>query len=282
MGLPADNHVHSEWSWDAMHGSMDKTCERAQQLGLPSIAFTEHLDHTVWTTSTEALAGLQADHPFVMYGDDAGNVTPPPFDVEGYLTSLDHCRSKFPNLTILSGLEVGEPHRHQEAVDAVMAGASFDRVLGSLHSLPRGNVFEEPGELFVHVGPDDVMRDYLAEVTRLVTDSTAFTILAHIDYPVRYWPNGPDAFDPGRFEDEFRGALRATASSGRSLEINTVLPLHVQIVRWWVEEGGESVTFGSDAHEPDELAQNLAEAAAMAEALGFRPSCDLFGPWRRS
>ena len=282
MGLPADNHVHSEWSWDAMHGSMHETCARALQLGLPSIAFTEHLDHTVWTVSGEALAELQADHPVVMNSDDAGHVTPPPFDVEGYLASLDRCRTEFPDLMICSGVEVGEPHRHQEAVEAVLASASFDRVVGSLHSLRRGDVFEEPGELFAHGDPDAVMWEYLAEVARLVRESDAWAILGHIDYPVRYWPEGPSAFDPRRFEDEFRDVLHATADSGRSLEINTVLPLHVQVVRWWVEVGGQSVTFGSDAHSPEELARNFTEASAMAEALGFRPSRDLFGPWRRS
>ena len=39
--LPPDNHVHTEWSWDAAAGSMDETCARALELGLPSVAFTD-------------------------------------------------------------------------------------------------------------------------------------------------------------------------------------------------------------------------------------------------
>ncbi|GAA4964637.1 hypothetical protein GCM10023334_085180 [Nonomuraea thailandensis] len=57
-----------------------------------------------------------------------------------------------------------------------------------------------------------------------VTD--VFSVLAHIDYPVRYWPGrkaGP--FDPSAFEEEFRHALRVTAQSGRALEINTRVPM---------------------------------------------------------
>ncbi len=47
--LPADAHVHSEWSWDyasdpASRGSMDRICERAVRIGLPAVVFTEHLD----------------------------------------------------------------------------------------------------------------------------------------------------------------------------------------------------------------------------------------------
>ena len=43
----SDGHVHSEWSWDARSvGSMEATCARAVALGLPSVAFTEHVDFT--------------------------------------------------------------------------------------------------------------------------------------------------------------------------------------------------------------------------------------------
>ena len=37
--VPPDNHVHTEWSWDAAAGSMEASCARALELGLPSIAF---------------------------------------------------------------------------------------------------------------------------------------------------------------------------------------------------------------------------------------------------
>jgi histidinol-phosphatase (PHP family) len=55
--LPADGHVHSEWSWDAPEGSMKRCCALALELGLPAIAFTEHIDYTVWTVALDALDG---------------------------------------------------------------------------------------------------------------------------------------------------------------------------------------------------------------------------------
>jgi histidinol-phosphatase (PHP family) len=281
MSLPPDTHVHSEWSWDAMHGSMERTCDRAVQLGLPSIAFTEHLDHTAWAASEEGLSGLPADHPVARFSDAEGRVTPPPLDVEGYLESLERCRSRFRALRIFSGLEVGEPHRHRQAVHAVLATAQFDRVVGSLHTLRSERGYEEPDALFTHRAADQVVRDYLAEIARLVMDSAHFSILGHIDYPLRYWPKTYDPFDPLRFEEEFRHALSAIARQGRILEISTVLPLHMVILRWWREEGGSAVTFGSDAHEPAELARNFVDAAAMAQAVGFHPTQDPFEPWQR-
>ena len=46
--------------------------------------------------------------------------------------------------------------------------------------------------------------------------------------------------------------FRALAATGRALEVNTSSPLaSVDQVRWFHEEGGEAVSFGSDAHAPD-------------------------------
>lgn len=44
--LLPDSHVHSQWSWDAVAGSMEGTCERAVAIALPAVAFTEHADFT--------------------------------------------------------------------------------------------------------------------------------------------------------------------------------------------------------------------------------------------
>jgi histidinol-phosphatase (PHP family) len=60
------------------------------------------------------------------------------------------------------------------------------------------------------------------------------------------------------------------------------VPLHPEIVRWWHEEGGDAVTFGSDAHHPAALAHGFPEAAAMAEAHGFRPGRHPYDFWARS
>jgi histidinol-phosphatase (PHP family) len=279
--LPADSHVHSEWSWDAEAGSMEATCAEAVRVGLPVVAFTEHLDHTVWSVSPE-VSEQAGDPPPGIVLDAEGRVILPPFDVEGYLASVERCRAMFPQLRVLSGLEVGEPHRHADAVAAVISAGTFDRVLGSLHCLPEGDRFFEPYELGLRHGADAVLRAYLAEVAELVSTSGEFAVLAHIDYPLRYWTCTDPTFDPLDFEDELRHALKATADSGRALEINTVLPLNETILRWWRDEGGESVTFGSDAHEPSEVARGLTNAAALAEACGFRPSADLVDPWPRA
>jgi histidinol-phosphatase (PHP family) len=256
---------------------MQRSCERAVELGLPAIAFTEHFDHTVWTP-IDAPPDEVLD---TLIGPD-GTVTPPALDVSGYLASVERCREMFPTLRIMSGLEIGEPHWHREAVTAVLAAGDFDRVLGSLHCLPFDDGYSEPQDLYRRMPPNEVVRNYLVEVAALVAQNEDFAVLAHIDYPLRDWPTSAPLLDLRSFEDEFRHALRVTADSGLALEVNTTIPLDATVLRWWREEGGQSITFGSDAHDPLKVARRFREAVPMAEAHGFRPTADPYGPWTRT
>lgn len=267
MQLPADSHVHSEWSWDAEFGSMAATCAKAVELGLPAIAFTEHVDHTQWLIRADDLAAM--DH-LQKFATDDGLIAPTQFDVQGYLASVAECRDRYPSLKIITGVELGEPHRHPVEVARLLATGSFARVLGSLHSLPHGSQFSEPPYLYGVRQADRVVRDYLAEVARLIKQSDVFSVLAHIDYPLRNWPDHAEPLDLIRFEDEFRHAMQALASTDRTLELNTNTQLRPELVRWWKEEGGMSITFGSDAHSPAKLAQQFELAVTIAEQVGFR------------
>ena len=277
--LPADDHVHSQWSWDADEGSMELTCARAVELGLPSVAFTEHFDVTTWVLPPGVHLPDGWDHLI-----DGDRLTPPPLDVEGYAESLERCRAMFPSLRIRSGVELSEPHRHQDPVLDVLRRGGFERVLASVHSAPldAAGGFVEYSARYLDLRPVDVVRDYLAETVRLVEEFDGFEVLAHIDYPVRYWPTDGPAYDVAEFEDDYRAVLTALAGSGRALEVNTRIPLSVEVLHWWHDVGGDAITFASDAHEPAALAHGFAHAVAMAEAAGFRPGRDPQDFWGRA
>ena len=276
MHLTGDGHVHSEWSWDTggphsdAVGLMESICRRAVQIGLPALAFTEHLDITGWAIEPQDL--LDYLRPLVV----DGFLTPPRLEAENYLDSVERCRTKFPELHILTGVEFGQPHLDEAGARQVIDLDALDRVNGSLHTIPvtdePHSVRSEPYTLYRQWPADQVIRAYLAEVPRVVTGSSVFTVFTHIEYAVRYWPveqEGP--FDPKRFEDEFRQAMRAIAATDRALELNIGGVIRPWIPQWWREEGGRALTIASDAHAPDGLARNFYEAMAMAEHFGFQP-----------
>jgi histidinol-phosphatase (PHP family) len=281
--LPADAHVHSEWSWDAgsdpaSSGAMVRVCERAVRVGLPALVFTEHLDfEDAWRVEP----GDIGEHA-QKYVDGSGHVRLPPFDAEGYLEAIDRRRHEYPDLRILTGVEFGQPHLWDARAAALLSSGAIDRVNGSLHMLPfDGDDRSEPTTLYRHRPADEVMWAYLEEIPRMVAGSDSFEVFTHIDYAVRSWPvqtAGP--FDPRRFEGGFRAAMRSIADSGRALEMNTKR-LWPWIPQWWAEEGGVAVSFGSDAHGPDAVAANFPEAIAMVGYYGFRPGPRPEDFWKR-
>jgi histidinol-phosphatase (PHP family) len=275
--LPPDSHVHSQWSWDALAGSMEDTCRRAVGLGLPAVAFTEHADFTPWLV----LPGEKFPDQWRRLVS-GGVLAPPALDLDGYRDCLQRCRERFPGLRILSGVELSEPHWHSGRATALLGEGGFDRVLAAVHSAPLGTGFTVVSDLFRDQAPAEVVRGYLAETAELISRFDAFEVLAHIDYPVRRWPQDARPYDPREFEEEYRHVLATAASAGKVLEVSTKVPLHPQILTWWRQEGGQAITFGSDAHDPAALAAGFRDAAQMAEAAGFAPGRDLCGPWGRN
>ena len=259
----ADNHVHSQWSWDASDGSMEQSCRRAVELGLPSVAFTEHAD---WIRGTEGV-----------------------FNFESYFDSIERCRAAYPGLRILSGVELGEPHRYPKEARALLA-APFDRVLASVHCVEwKGETTDACEQGFLT--PTDVVgifRVYLREVLALLESDQPFQVLAHLDYPKRYWPSRPGYLE-SHYEEEFRAVLHAAALREVALEVNTtrgrdpgrhLCPGPV-VLNWWREEGGRTISFGSDAHSPDALAAGFEFARKLAAAAGFKPQADPAAFWYR-
>ncbi len=270
MALPADGHVHSEWSWDTgtdSAGTMRRTCQRAVQIGLPAVVFTEHFDfETVWRASREEFP--EAIWPYL---NTDGYMIPPPLQVDGYFAAVEQCRHEFPDLRILTGVEWGQPHLTEQHARKLVDLGRFDRINGSLHTLVDGHDRAEPFTLYRERPPAEVMEAYLAEVHEMVAGSDAFEVFTHLDYAIRGWPTvtaGP--FDPRHFEDSIRSAMRAIAASGRALEMNT-RRLELWMPLWWRQEGGTAVTFGSDAHVPEAVAEGFPEAMLMLEHVGFQP-----------
>jgi histidinol-phosphatase (PHP family) len=56
--------------------------------------------------------------------------------LDGYLECLQRCRDRFPALSILSGVELGERHWHSADAGPHLSAGQFDRVPGSLRCPP--------------------------------------------------------------------------------------------------------------------------------------------------
>src|SRR5258708_5303800 len=220
MPPPPDLHVHTEWSWDAPHGSMERSCERAIEVGLPAIAFTEH-----------------ADWALVHKGQHS-------VDLAGYFDSIERCRAKFKGLSILSGVELGEPHWYPAETAELLASGPLDQVLGSIHCIRINGKMVDASQFPERAAADfpGAVREYFRETLAMVESGQTFETLAHIDYPKRYWLDGAKPYREADYEGEIRAVLKAAAATRRVLEVNTTrgrdLSPDITVVRCWREQGG--------------------------------------------
>jgi histidinol-phosphatase (PHP family) len=262
-----DLHVHTEWSYDAPRGSMERSCARAVEIGLPAIAFTDH-----------------ADFVTVHQGQHC-------VEIAGYHKAIERCRAKFKNLRILSGVELGEPHWFPRETTEILAAGKLDRVLGSIHCARVNGEILDASQFRLRPVADQAaaVREYFRETLAMVESPQPFEVLAHLDYPKRYWSEGVPPFREEDFEEELRAVLIAAARRGTVLEVNTTrgedggrkLCPGLTTLRWWHDLGGEAVTLGSDAHEPVKIARGFELATQVIEAAGFKPAAEPTALWRR-
>ena len=238
---------------------MEKSCERALEIGLPAIAFTDHADFV-------------KVHP--------GQYC---VDIVGYLEAVERCRTKFKSLRIHSGVELGEPHWFPEETRRVLGAGKLDHILGSVHCVRLRDRVIDAGQLskLPDVDPVIFTQSYFAETLAMIEGGQPFQTLAHLDYPKRYWPG----YREEDFEEQLRAILAAAAGRDLVLEVNTtrgdVICPSLPVLRWWHEAGGKAVSFGSDAHDPAKIAAGFEQASELVEAAGFKPAAEPTALWRR-
>ncbi len=250
--IRSDLHMHSTYSLDG-NNTIAEMCEQAITLGLTQIAITDHVE---WPPN--------------------GTHQRPDFD--RYFAEIEANRARFAlrGLTLLSGLELGNPHQHRAEVDALLASYDFDVVIGSMHWLAGQNIHYP--RCFDGHDPYDVYARYFDEIEQIAA-TVDCEIIAHFDRI--FWP-GTSRFGAlaiERIEAPVRRAMRAIAGHGRILELNTRFLAHTPswndtlqtVLCWYHEEGGQFVAADSDAHRTAELGRHLAVAQQLIEAAGCTP-----------
>ena len=130
----------------------------------------------------------------------------------------------------------------------------------------------------------EIVAPYYAEV-EAAARSGLFDAIGHIDFVKRYLAPHITAAELAAAPELVEPVLRALVDSGTALEINTsglrqaageTYPSAATVARYR-ELGGDRVTVGSDAHQPQHFAWALSDGYAAAEAVGLRPSLERAG-----
>lgn len=245
-----DYHVHTTQSADC-ETPIFESCEAAIRAGITEIAFTDHIEYE----PTDMCYGF--------------------YNYDVYMRDLERAREQYGDrLTILAGAEVGFNVRLMPEIEAFLQHHSFDFIIGSVHHSPDGVIIFP--EYFDERSMVEVMRVYLGQL-QAAAETGWFDTIGHLDLPKRYAPYAAGVYDPLECETELRGLLQAIIENGISFEINTSglrqgpktsMPAG-QIVRLYVEMGGELITLGSDSHVPGTIGAGFDRTLDMLELCGI-------------
>ena len=257
----ADYHMHTPLCRHATGEPVDYAA-RAVVLGLEEIGFSDH-------------APMRED------GFDSWRMDLA--DLDRYVAAVGQARTAHPGLTIRLALEVDYLPGQEDWIRELAARHPWDYFIGSVHYLGGWDI-DNPQKLaeWKHRDVKEVWAGYVDRLTE-AAQSGLFDILGHIDLPKKFG-HYPDASVLPRYER----LLEAARAAGVAIELNTaglrkdcreIYPSRAILEAAY--RCGVPITFGSDAHAPDEVGSAWAEALTLARSVGYQTSCR-FAARRRS
>ena len=243
-----DYHMHTSRS-DG-EGDMDAFVARAAVLGLAEIGFTDHL---------------------VPRAYDAAGYGLPAQDVAGYARDVRRAADSASGVRVLLGLEIDFIPGAEAELEALLARERFDYAIGSVH-FAGGFPFDmaEMRDDSRWDDVDDVYRVYW-ETVACAAEWGRFDVVGHLDLPKKYGPRPVASMAAA--ED---AALAAIKAAGLAIELNTsglrsaageAYPGPSLLER--AAALAIPLTFGSDAHTPQDVGRDFERAVALARAAGF-------------
>lgn len=247
-----DSHIHTDNSPDGRF-SASKMCEAAMEKGLDLITFCDHCEIDEF------------------YSDN--------YDTRTVKAFADYCEAKerfSDRLTVLAGIEIGQPDIDKDFADKIISAHKYDYVLASLHH-PRGKMPDIKDIKYDKIDVYRFMEDYFSELYE-IAKWDGCDALAHLTCPMRriqgkYQIN----FDYSVIQEATDELLAEIIRQKKAVEINTsglrqavgrTMPDENILIRYR-QLGGKYVTVGSDAHSTDDIGAGIKEGIEKARKCGF-------------
>jgi histidinol-phosphatase (PHP family) len=249
--IVVDYHVHTRASPDAK-GSMSEYARKAKQKKIEEVGFSDHI----------FLRQVDGWSDFLVHEM--------PAYVQGFLRFKQKTEVPFK-----LGVEVDFFRDEIEKTAAFIRKYPFDYVIGSVHVI--GNwAIDEPSKKdeYSRRDPFGTYEEYF-RLVREMCECRLFDVLGHPDL-IKIFGIRPKEDLIGIYED----TAETIASSQMCVEINAkglerpcreIYPSE-QFLKVLYDHD-VPITFGSDAHEPNDSGKNLKEAVRLAKKVGYAEAC---------
>ena len=255
----ADSHMHTSFSTDS-ETPMEEMVQKAIELGLDNICFTDHYDKD-----------------FGLDFQQEGAKEAFQLDTEPYLRSIERMKQKYEGkIEVRAGVELGLQLHLKEWLSNYVNQYPFDFVIGSMHLLD-GKDPAVSGGSFPRDNQKELLRRYFAATAENLDNFHDFQSLGHMDYLSRYLDGEAGAYSYSEYSAEIDAILKRLIYYGVALEVNTggyrsrrALPNpKKEVLRRYRELGGELITIGADGHTPKQIAYGFDRISELLLRCGY-------------
>ena len=245
----SDFHVHSNFSPDSK-ATIQEQVLAAINKKLEYVCITDHLEF-----------------PNSMLEDR----------IQEYINQIQTLRIEFQSqINILIGLEISLDLRFHNRISDFIKNHNFDFIIASQHAINNKDLFLR--DCFQDRNEKDVFREYFEDILRNIKLFSDYSVLGHADYIIRYAPNKDKYFNPDDYYDVLRQIFEIIIGQNKGIEINSSALRNgfdsphpsEQILKFYKNLGGEIVTIGSDAHNPNDIAYEFGKVRALLQSIGFK------------
>jgi len=237
---------------------------RALEVGLTEIGFTDH----------SPMARDDFDD-WRMRGDQ----------LDEYVEKVRQAQRKFPQLRIRLGLEVDYLPGHEDWIRDLASRHPWDYFIGSVHYVSDDWAVDSPFQLSKWKDRDafEVWSVYFDRLT-MAAGTGLFEIIGHADLPKKFGHRPTRDCTP--LYEKFLNAAKQhncaieLNSAGLRKDCEEIYPSQ-EILKLAFAKG-VPITFGSDAHAPEEVGLNFVEAVNLALSVGYTNGSRLAARVKRS
>lgn len=241
-----DYHVHTCYSHDGAYSVVEQL-DAAAKNGISELCFTDHVDFDVRDES-------------VPYS---------PADLNALRCDLNKIGTEYKGVRIKLGAEISLADKTAaELSKEYVMKVNLDFIIGSVHAVDRVDTYFP--EYFVGKTKQTAYYAYLDTIFHGIKDCDIMSVLGHYDFVAKYAPFQNRRMTLNVSLELFTEIFKTLIANGKGIEINTSAWRNEpawgsDILKLYHELGGEYVTTGSDAHNPDRLGKRLDEAVLLAK-----------------